>query len=45
MALMAVGGVFTLYGAGPGISTLVRVSLDNFGFVCLAGTINFIFGS
>jgi len=43
MALMAVGAIFTLYGAGSGLSTLVRVSLDNFGLVFLAGTINFIF--
>ncbi|HEY5235012.1 MAG TPA: hypothetical protein VIJ14_02440 [Rhabdochlamydiaceae bacterium] len=42
-ALMAVGALFTLYGAGSGLSTLVRVSLDNFGLVFLAGTINFIF--
>jgi hypothetical protein len=43
VALMAVGAVFTLYGAGSGLSTLVRVSLDNFGLVFLASTINFIF--
>ena len=43
IALMAVGALFTLYGAGSGLSTLVSVSLDNFGLVFLAGTINFIF--
>ena len=43
IALMAVGALFTLYGAGSGLSTLVRVSLDNCGSVLLAGTINFIF--
>ncbi len=42
-ALMAVGAVFTLYGAGSGLSTLIRVSLDNFGLVLLTSTINFIF--
>jgi hypothetical protein len=42
-ALMAVGAIFTLYGAGSGLSTLIRVSLDNFGLVVLASTINFIF--
>ncbi len=41
--IMAVGALFTLYGAGSGLSTLVRVSLDNFGLVFLAGTINCIF--
>ena len=44
-ALMAVGALFTLYGAGSGLSTLVRVSLDNFGTVCILGLINFIFWS
>jgi len=43
IALMAVGAIFTLYGAGAGLSTLLRVSLDNFGLVFLASTINFIF--
>ncbi len=41
--LMAVGAVFTLYGAGSGLSTLIRVSLDHFGLVILTSTINFIF--
>ncbi len=43
IALMGVGTIFAVYGAGSGLSTLVRVSLDNFGLVCIAGTINFIF--
>lgn len=42
-ALMALGAVFTLYGAGSGLSTLIRVSLDHFGLVVLTSTINFIF--
>ena len=44
-ALMAVGALFTLYGAGSGLSALVRVSLDNFGTVCIVGIVNFIFWS
>ena len=40
---MAVGAIFTLYGAGSGLSTLIRVSLDHFGLVILASTINFVF--
>jgi hypothetical protein len=42
-ALAVVGGLFTLYGAGAGISKLVDVSLNNFGLLCIAGTINFVF--
>jgi hypothetical protein len=45
IALMAVGAVFTLYGAGSGLSTLIRVSLDNFGAVCIVSLANFIFWS
>ena len=40
---MAVGTLFTFYGAGAGISKLVEVSLNNFGLLCVAGTINFVF--
>lgn len=43
VALMAVGALFTLYGAGSGLSTLIRVSLNNFGLVFLTSTISFIF--
>ncbi len=42
-SLVVVGGLFTLYGAGAGISKLVEVSLNNFGLLCLTGTINFVF--
>lgn len=42
-SLVVVGGLFTLYGAGAGVSKLVEVSLNNFGLLCLTGTINFIF--
>jgi hypothetical protein len=45
IALMAVGAIFTLYGAGSGLSTLIRVSLDNFGAVCIVSLANFIFWS
>jgi hypothetical protein len=41
--IMAVGVLFILYGAGSGLSTLIRVSLDNFGLVFLTSTINCIF--
>jgi hypothetical protein len=40
---MLVGAVFALYGAGSGISKLVSVSLDNFGILCMAGTVNLVF--
>jgi hypothetical protein len=42
---MLVGAVFTLYGAGSGLSTLVSISLDNFGLLCLTGIISCIFFS
>lgn len=42
-SMMLVGALFTFYGAGAGISKLVSVSLDNFGLLCVAGTINFVF--
>jgi hypothetical protein len=42
-ALIAIGVIFSLYAAGSGVSTLIRASLDHFGLVFLAGTINFIF--
>jgi hypothetical protein len=42
-ALMAVGAIFILYGAGSGLSTLIRMSLDHFGLVFLSSTISFIF--
>src|ERR1700733_15702931 len=45
IALMAVGALFTLYGAGSGLSLLVSKSLDNFGTVCILGLVNFIFWS
>ncbi|HUD01371.1 MAG TPA: hypothetical protein VMR37_03530 [Rhabdochlamydiaceae bacterium] len=44
-ALMLVGAIFTLYGAGSGLSTLVSISLDNFGLLCLTGIISCIFFS
>jgi hypothetical protein len=44
-AFMVVGTIFTLYGAGSGLSALIRVSLDNFGTVCIVSLINFIFWS
>ena len=44
-SLMAVGAIFTLYGAGAGISKLVSVALNNFGLLCLTSIINFIFWS
>lgn len=44
-ALMVVGALFTLYGAASGLWSLLRVSLDNFGTVCILGLINFIFWS
>jgi hypothetical protein len=40
---MAVGAFFTLYGAGSGLAALVRVSLNNFGTMCILGLIHFIF--
>ena len=43
VALMGVGAAFSLYGAGSGVATLIRVSLDHFGLVFLGSTINFIF--
>ncbi|MBS0648044.1 MAG: hypothetical protein JSS10_02325 [Verrucomicrobia bacterium] len=42
-SMMLVGSLFALYGAGKGLSKLVSVALDNFGLLCVAGTINFIF--
>ena len=45
IALMGVGAIFALYGAGSGLSTLVSVTLNNFGLVCIAGIANFIFWS
>ncbi len=43
IALMSVGAIFTLYGAGSGVSKLIEVSLNHFGLLCVAGTINFVF--
>ncbi|HEX2580284.1 MAG TPA: hypothetical protein VHK67_07780 [Rhabdochlamydiaceae bacterium] len=45
VVIIAVGVLFTLYGAGSGLSKLVSVSLDHFGLVLLTSTISFIFWS
>ena len=42
-ALAAAGAIFTLYGAGSGVTKLIEISLNHFGLVFVSSTISFIF--